>query len=201
VEVFKRDVREGYAKRFYALLNEVNTGQELLGKLIPKSERNGAAMRAYPLGILKDIEEIKRKNKIQASVTHQTEKSILAAEAIALTSHYFIYKKGNKNELIHFLFEYQNYRWNHNWKGEVKIDAIETVEAVLTILLSENSLKDMLQKSVAFGGDVDTVASLCLAVGSQMDEVINDLPDFLFENLENGKYGRGYLIKVDNKLF
>ncbi|MGB1217453.1 MAG: ADP-ribosylglycohydrolase family protein, partial [Saprospiraceae bacterium] len=201
VEVFHRDKRTGYAKRFYALLNEVKTGQELLDRLIPKSERNGAAMRAYPLGILKDIKEIKRKNKIQSSVTHQTEKAILSAEAIALTSHFFIQKKGNKNQLIDFLFEHQNQKWNHNHIGEVKINAIETVEAVLTILLSENSLKNMLQKSVVLGGDVDTVASLCLAIGSQMNEVENDLPNFLFDELENGNYGRDYLMQMGNKLF
>ena len=34
VEVFKREVRKGYAKRFYRLLKEVKSGEELLARII-----------------------------------------------------------------------------------------------------------------------------------------------------------------------
>ncbi len=57
----------------------------------------------------------------------------------------------------------------------------------------------MLRESVNFGGDVDTVASLALAIGSQMKEVENNLPKWLTEDLENGKYGRDYLISLDKE--
>ena len=51
VKTFKRDPRRGYAKRFYSFLSEIHDGQELLDKILNKSNRNGAAMRAYVLGI------------------------------------------------------------------------------------------------------------------------------------------------------
>jgi ADP-ribosyl-[dinitrogen reductase] hydrolase len=58
----------------------------------------------------------------------------------------------------------------------------------------------MLQKSVDFGGDVDTVASLCLAIGSEIAAVENDLPNWLFEELENEAFGRDFLIGLNEEL-
>src|SRR5882672_5394308 len=46
VDVFKRDPREGYSKRFFALLQECGSGDEFLAKIQPGSNRSGAAMRA-----------------------------------------------------------------------------------------------------------------------------------------------------------
>ena len=199
VEVFKRDVREGYASRFYQFLLSINSGEELLKKIIAKSERNGAAMRAYPLGILKTESEIIEKNAIQMAITHNTETAKIASEAIALTSHFFIYNKGNQQQLIEYLNDFQNYQWKANWQNEVTMNAVETVEAVLTILKNEISLKNMLLKSINFGGDVDTVASLTLAIGSQIKNVEKDLPTFLFEELENGDFGRDFLMQIENQ--
>ena len=199
VEVFKRDVREGYASRFYQFLLSINSGEELLKKIIAKSERNGAAMRAYPLGILKTESEIIEKNAIQMAITHNTETAKIASEAIALTSHFFIYNKGNQQQLIEYLNDFQNYQWKANWQNEVTMNAVETVEAVLTILKNEISLKNMLLKSINFGGDVDTVASLTLTIGSQIKNVEKDLPTFLFEELENGDFGRDFLMQIENQ--
>ncbi len=201
VECFKRDPRRGYAKRFYQFLTEIKDGAELLQKIHPKSERNGAAMRAYPLGILKDELEIKTKCRMQAGITHQTEKAMKAAEAIALTCHFFIHKKGEKDDLGMYLSDIQQYKWNTDWDGEVGVDALQTVEAVLTVLEQETTLTNMLKRSVNFGGDVDTVASLTLAIGSLMPSVQNDLPKFLYDDLENGAYGRDYMRKLDELLF
>ncbi|MFT6709404.1 MAG: ADP-ribosyl-[dinitrogen reductase] hydrolase [Flavobacteriales bacterium] len=167
VEVFKRDPRRGYAKRFQQFLTDIKDGQEMLDKIVAKSERNGAAMRAYPLGILKDEKEIIEKCDLQSSITHQTEKALLSPQAIALSNHYFIYKKGKKGNPTEYLQDIQQYKWKGDWSGEVKVNAIETVEAVITVLRKEHSLKEMLRKSVDFGGDVDTVAaSGCSPLGT-----------------------------------
>jgi len=200
VEVFKRDPRRGYAKRFYQFLLDIKDGQEFLDKIIAKSERNGAAMRAFPIGILKEEKEIIEKCDMQSSVTHQTDKALLSAQAIALTSHYFIYNKGEKSDLKEYLEDVQNYKWEGDWKGKVNVNALETVEAVLSILLQENSLTKMLKKSVDFGGDVDTVASLTLAIGKMSRETEDDLPSWLYKDLENDKYGYHFLKKLDEKL-
>jgi len=200
VECFKRDPRRGYAKRFYQFLTEIKDGAELLQKIYPKSERNGAAMRAYPLGILQDELEIKTKCRMQAGITHQTEKAMRAAEAMALTSHFFIHKKGQKDDLLAYLSDIQQYKWNVGWDGEVGVDAIQTVEAVLTVLEQETTLTNMLKRSVNFGGDVDTVASLALAIGSLMPSVENNLPEWLYDDLETGGYGRDYIRSLDERL-
>ena len=72
VSVYKRDPRPGYAKRFQSLLDEVSCGQELLTRLHPQSERNGAAMRSSVIGLLPDLELVKHLAALQASVTHNT---------------------------------------------------------------------------------------------------------------------------------
>ncbi|MEM7297433.1 MAG: ADP-ribosylglycohydrolase family protein [Bacteroidota bacterium] len=200
VTAFKRDKRRGYAKRFYAFLEEVGDGGELLRRIYPKSTRNGAAMRAYPLGVLKSEIQILEFAAIQAEVTHQTTEAITAAQTIALSSHYFIYQKGSKSELLPFLEDTLKMKWQTNWKTEVGVNARETVEAVLTVLIRANSLQEMLKKSVAFGGDVDTVASLTLAIGSLSEEVSNDLAQWMYEDLENGDYGHDYLVWLDTEL-
>ena len=200
VEVFKRDPRRGYAKRFQQFLIEIKDGQELLDRIVAKSERNGAAMRSYPIGILKDEKEIIEKSDLQSNITHQTEKALKSAQAIALINHYFIYQKGSKFDVKEYLQDIQKYNWKGNWKGEVKVNAIETVEAVITILVNEHSLADMLKKSVDFGGDVDTVASLCLAIGKMSSEVKDDLPKWLYKDLENNIYGHDFLVDLDSKI-
>lgn len=200
VAVFKRDPRHGYAKRFYQLLSEVQSGEELLAKIIPKSERNGAAMRAYPLGLLKTEQEILEKTAIQARVTHTTESAVQAAQAIALMSHFYQYQKGDRLQLPEYLADYQSITWRSDWMEEVGMDGVQTVNAVLTVLQQETQLSAMLLKSVAFGGDVDTVASLVLAIACQHPEVEDDLPQWLFDELENGLYGRDYLMNMDKKL-
>jgi len=200
LEVFKRDVRGGYAGSFYHFLTIVESGEEFLEKIIPTSERNGAAMRAYPLGIFKTENEVLEKAKIQAEVTHQTEKAVRAAEAIALISHFFFYKKGTKNELIDYLAEVQKVKWKTGWSGLVGCNAQQTVEAVLTVLTEGRDLQKMLHRSVDFEGDTDTVASLVLALGSLSNEFENNLPACFYEELENGTYGRDYIEELDKKL-
>ena len=61
-------------------------------------------------------------------------------------------------------------------------------------------MSDLLIDSVALGGDVDTVASLALAIVASSDEVENDLPHFLYDDLENKKYGKRFLQDLDNLL-
>lgn len=200
VEVFKRDPRRGYAKRFYKFLMEIKSGEELLRKIEPKSERNGAAMRSYSIGILGDENEIIERCDLQSSLTHKTEKALISAQAIALTNHFFIYDKGRKSELLDYLQDIQGFRWTGKWSGEVKVNAIETVEAVISLIISEDSLKEILRKSIEFSGDVDTVASLGLAIGKMSREINNDLPNWLYEELEEGEYGKSYLKELDERL-
>ncbi len=48
-----------------------------------------------------------------------------------------------------------------------------------------------------FGGDVDTVATIAMAAASCSDEYEKDIPNALIAGLENGRYGRNYIEKLD----
>ncbi len=89
VEAFKRDPHSGYAHKFYNFLQGVNDGQDFLDRIHNDSERNGAAMRATPLGIFSTREEVIKKCEVQAKITHNSFEGTSAAIAAALISHYF----------------------------------------------------------------------------------------------------------------
>jgi hypothetical protein len=53
---------------------------------------------------------------------------------------------------------------------------------------------------IAYDGDVDTVAAIALGPASCCGEIAQDLPGQLIDALENGSYGREYLISRDQQL-
>jgi ADP-ribosylglycohydrolase len=61
-------------------------------------------------------------------------------------------------------------------------------------------MSEILKKCISFSGDVDTVATIALASASWAKDVDQDLPSHLYEGLENGSYGRDYLIGLEAKL-
>ena len=200
VEVFKRDVRIGYAGRFFAFLISIKDGKEFLEKIIPTSERNGASMRAYPLGVLADENEILRRVEIQARVTHDTDEGVFSAQVVALSVHYFLYKKGPKADLEKYLKKLIPIDWDFNWEGKVNMRGREAVLAALAAIRKYDRLSAILIQSVEYKGDVDTVANLAMAIGSVAEEIDNDLPPFLTKQLEQGKYGRLFIKKLDLQL-
>ncbi|KZN44954.1 hypothetical protein N482_02845 [Pseudoalteromonas luteoviolacea NCIMB 1942] len=51
-----------------------------------------------------------------------------------------------------------------------------------------------------FGGDVDTISACALGIASLSEEYKNDLPRFLYDELENNDYGKDYLIERAKQL-
>ncbi len=200
VTAFKRDPRQGYASRFYEFLLSVNDGKEFLAKIQGTSDKSGSAMRVTPVGILPTIEQVIEAATIQAKLTHNSPNGINAAIAAALMSHYFLYRLGNKEELGSFLERYIPGSWSIPWNQKVSTLGWQCVQAAVTAIVRNDSLSDILQDCVAFTGDVDTVAAIALAAASCSQEVNLDLPLGLFEGLENGRYGRDYMIELDRKL-
>lgn len=200
VEVFKRDVRIGYAGRFFEFLKSIKDGKEFLEKIIPTSERNGASMRAYPLGVLNDEKEILRRAEIQARVTHDTDEGVFSAQVVALSVHYFLYQKGPKADLEKYLKKLIPIDWDFNWEGKVFMRGREAILAALAAIQKYDRLSAILIQSIEYQGDVDTVANLAMAIGSVAEEIENDLPPFLEKQLEQGKYGRLFIKKLDLQL-
>jgi len=205
VEVFRRDPRTGYSHRFYAFLREVETGQEFLEKMIPESEKSGAAMRAPPIGLLPDIDDVIHKTTLQAQLTHNTENGILAARASALLTHYFCHIAGSdypKNHVGNWLVYVLGGNWNQPFqKLKVGTSGIDCVHAAVTAVIISKTLTEILINSVNFTGDVDTVAAIAMAAASMSNEIENDLSPGLYYGLEETPYGRDYLHKIDNDLF
>jgi ADP-ribosylglycohydrolase len=200
INVFKRDERCGYAKKFYNFLKSVTDENDFLARIQPQSVRNGAAMRSVPLSIIKDKKELKYKAALQARITHNTFEGIISSQAVALIGNYFLYKQGKKKDLIDYLFKEVNYLFIDFKTGRIPCCAISTIDAVITVLQESDTLSQILNKSVLLGGDTDSVASIACGLATMSNEFINDLPDFLYDDLENEKYGKDYINKLDKDL-
>ncbi|MBD1922804.1 ADP-ribosylglycohydrolase family protein [Microcoleus sp. FACHB-831] len=200
VTAFKRDPREGYASSFYYFLLKIRDGNDFLAKIIPTSDKSGAAMRAAPMGVFSTVEKVIEAARIQAAITHNTPDGINAAIAAALMSHYFIYQLGRKRDLGKFLESHVSGEWSKPWQGKVKSKGWMSVRAAITAIERNNSMSQLLKDCIKYTGDVDTVAAIALAAASCSDEIAQDLPLHLTKTLENGEYGRDYIIELDNKL-
>jgi len=199
VEVFKRDAREGYAGRFYKFLTEIKDGTEFLAKINPASDKSGAAMRASPIGYFRNTKQVIEYSTIQAKLTHDTPLGISAAVASSLMAHYFIHDLGEKKDLQKFIESNLRGDWS-KWQGSVGAQGYMSVRAAITAIQEQNSLPEIIRQCVDFRGDVDTVAAIAMGAASCSKEIKQDLPQVLIDNLENGKYGREYLLMLDEKL-
>ncbi|MBI5931827.1 MAG: ADP-ribosylglycohydrolase family protein [Chloroflexi bacterium] len=202
VAAFKRDPHEGYAGSFHEFLQQVQDGVEFLAKIVPNSDKSGAAMRAIPIGIFSTIEEVVEQCTVQAAITHNTPDGIRAAVTAALMSHYFIYHLGPKVELGKFLDQHVpgSHLWSKPYVGKVKSKGWMSVQAAVTAVMRNNSMCDLLKDCIAFTGDVDTVATIALGAACNCQEITQDLPVHLIDTLENGPYGKEYIMSLDAKL-
>lgn len=208
VETFKRDERLGYANKFYDFLKEVNSGAEFLDRIRPNSTKSGAAMRAGPTGLFREVTEVLEQAKIQAKVTHNTSEAILAAQAVALMTNFFVFQRQTADEtkmvsntwvadwVQHHLPDYD---WSKDWEGWVDGSAISCAHAAITAVKNGTSYQDVLKRSIAMTGDVDTVAAIAMFATSLTD-LPNDLPQSLYDGLEDGEYGKRYLYALDGQL-
>jgi ADP-ribosyl-[dinitrogen reductase] hydrolase len=205
VEVFRRDPRSGYAGRFQRFLEMVADGDEFLARIRPHSAKSGAAMRACPVGVLPDLDEVLARTRIQAAITHDTPEGIGAACAAALMPHYFRHDLGPRADLGEFLCDHvpgvgPAWDWATPWTGSVGAPGWMSVRAAVTAVTAGTSLSDVLRRCVDFTGDVDTVATIALAAGSCAADLPQDLPAELIDGLETGTYGRDYLAALDARL-
>ncbi len=215
-EFLRGGKRKGYSASFQALLESgLTSGQELLAKIEPSSKRNGAAMRAVPLGVLKTVEEVLAVAEIQAKVTHNTHEGIFSARTVALMSHFALYEDKPLSGLADYCFErlplpdLQRFRkvFLHPWPGgpvqsnERDTVAITTVHAVMSLLTQSSCLMDLLKKALQLGGDTDSVAAIAWGIASSRYQN-ETLPEFLALELEGGspKTGAKYLCETSEAL-
>lgn len=202
VECFKRDPRKGYAKGFYNFLLKQSSGETFIKNIRPDSEKNGAAMRSVPLGLIENISKLKETCTSQASLTHNTKVGIDSSIIVALLSNYFLYNRGPKNELLDYIKSYYpEYPFEKEWTKPVQCHGIATVLAVFTAVMSTDSLNETLIKAVSFGGDTDSVASIACGIQECYTNHIDDFNNNLLITCEQGNYGLNYCLSLEDKLF
>ena len=188
--------RKGYSRKFQEILESVKTGEELLAVLKPTSEKNGAAMRAVPFGVIKSTNTLLNTSSLSASVTHDTEIGLFSSRAISLAAHYSFYDSGPLSAIREYILDnlpkedakFQSVV-SHPWDGTPVVGnsmgpvGLTTVAAVLTLVATKSSLMEMLRTAMVWGGDVDSVASIAWGIASSrmQDEA---LPIFFEESLE-----------------
>ncbi|OWP78761.1 ADP-ribosylglycohydrolase family protein [Flavobacterium oreochromis] len=200
VEVFHSDKRRGYSDRVYNALDRSKNGNEFMANLTFQSSGNGSAMRAYPIGFVKEIPTLLKLCEIQAKTSHNTTEGIQCAKRIALAVHFFRYGLDAKYNLIDFINKTLDENETYEIIAPIDMHGYPTTKAVIKLVSEATSMYNCLQEGINFGGDTDTVAALCMAILSVKKDGINDIPSFLYEELENGSFGKDYLIKIDNQL-
>ena len=90
--------------------------------------------------------------------------------------------------------------WSRPHRGKVGQDGGELVRAALGVLLDSKSLREVLIRSVALGGDTDTTAAVAMAPAAVSAELARDLPESLHAELEDGPYGLRFLASIDRRL-
>lgn len=200
VEVFHRDKRRGYSDRVYNALDASKNGNDFLKIIDNGSSGNGSAMRAYSIGLLKEIPQILDFCEIQAKTSHNTAEGISCAKRIALAVHFYKYQLGDKSSLIDFINDTLKEKENYKVTSPIDMHGYFTTQAVIKIVSEADSMRDCLKNGIDFGGDTDTVAALCMAILSQKKDCEKTLPKFLYDDLENGPYGKDFLIGLDRRL-
>jgi ADP-ribosylglycohydrolase len=200
VKVFHRDKRRGYSNRVYAALDESKTGNDFIRIIDKNSSGNGSAMRAYPIGLIKNIPKLLELCEIQAKVSHDTIEGIQCAKRIALAVHFYKYNLNKERNLIEFINTTLDENEVYEITSPIDMHGYPTTKAVIKIVSEATSMKECLKTAIDYGGDTDTVAALCMAILSQKEDCKKDLPAFLYDELENGEFGKDYLISLDNDL-
>lgn len=201
VKVFARDRRDGYSRRYQAFLEAHPDPIRFLDNIKPDAISNGSLMGAAPLGYVASLRQCAQAAGIQAMLTHSYQ-TIPYAQAIALSAHYFIYDLGPRSELVDFLREYAlDDPYPFRLAPPVKdMSAKATWRSIIEIITTYDDLTSMLRAAVEMGGDTDSVAAASLAIASCSKEVEQKLPARLVTGLENGDYGRDFLVAIDDQL-
>ncbi|HUU86189.1 MAG TPA: ADP-ribosylglycohydrolase family protein [Candidatus Glassbacteria bacterium] len=205
VDVFHRDYRQGYARGFQTFMEMTHSGQEFLDRISPNSDKNGACMRAIPVGALTHEEQVLRTAELQAKITHDTSGGIFSSQAVALVSHYALYDKGpmNKKELGRYLSQYFDMRpFEKKWTWEVVGPnlGVKTFHAVYELVTSGLSMMETLRQAILLSGDVDSVAAISCGIASFRDEG-KDIPEWMYWGLEPGRpYGVYFLQMLGEQL-
>ena len=213
LDAYKRDPRGGYSRRIRAALEDSNPRFpfEFLLKTKPAGfKSNGSVMRTMAIGLTPNTDEIIHNCMVHTSTSHGSMEALNATVAIALTVHYLYYiHKANGNP-VKDVSDYQTWMkekmgasydtvMDSYDDGELPCDGMKSAASAIRMVWEYDDLGFMLFKSIEKGGDVDTLAALSLGLGSLKGA--KPLAPIFYTDLENGKYGKDYIVELDKMLF
>ncbi len=202
LKTFKREdpPRTGYAKGFFNVLLNARDETDLIGTLLPHSFKNGGAMRAAPCGLLGTEQEAIDAAMWQASLTHATYEGMMAAAGTALlvwACRHGVPREHLSRYMIRFL---PGYPWFAPWIDPVGTQGMDAPHAALMAIQRYDNMRDILLHCIDYTGDTDTVATIAMAAASLHPDIEQNLPEHLFDDLEDGYYGRTHLQMINSKL-
>lgn len=203
-DCFHRDQRDGYSRGFQDILEKSKSASHMLEMIKPTSDKNGAAMRSVPIGVLADVNHVKYTAKIQAEITHDTLGGTSASIMVALMSHYALHTDLPLSGLPDWLRKHLPAVPDHflqPWPGGPVTDpevGVVTARAVMTTLAEDKTLLDVARRVIQWGGDTDSV--LAIAWGVASTRMKDELPPFFDIQLEGGQYGNRFLADLGDKL-
>lgn len=207
--------RTGYSRGFQTILERVGSGAELLSVLKPVSDKNGAAMRAVPFGVLPDPVQAMDLADRQARITHDTPEGRFSARAVALMAYYALQVPRPLSELPAYCLQHLPVEdvkrfgnvFRQRWSG-VPVRShpknpvsLTTVHAVVDLVAHQPSLIGILTQAIRWGGDTDSVAAIAWGIASCHHQS-EKLPIFLERDLEGGNRNTGaaYLVDLGTRL-
>lgn len=227
VEAYRRDPREGYSRETLAMLENSRDGEEFIASMTLEEKAgrmsDGSAMRAVPIGLFPGTGDVVRNAVLNSEVSHTHPYAVSASVGIALASHYFYYGKGPLNGIIGFIilhmeqictevceylravdaleeFDPETILGGYQDFGPPYTDAKPVLGAVLFMIKKHHGEPlQAIEETLSLGGDTDTTLSMILGI-IMAGHPTGILPEKLIENLENGRYGRDYLLELGKGL-
>lgn len=143
-----------------------------------QSYGNGGAMRCSPIAwYANSIEEIDNLIVKGISPTHNTESGRLGAQIVCYAIFYLRNGKSldetkkllTKNFNINLKQNIDEYRNQYTYTS----DSVETVRPALISLFNSKNYEDAIRNAVSFGGDTDTITTVCSAIS---EAYYNEIP-------------------------
>jgi len=214
LNAYKREFpyRTGYGSRVRLALTNSMSGIEFMNIAEPHQSSNGAIMRVLPCGLLGDPVQVQNAAVSQCLTTHIHHEAMDSARVLSLLVHSLIYNDEKYSFTKHFAWALKQCQFTSkhtmiskykDFPNGIPCDSYATVGAVVDVVTRSNNYKEVLINSVAFGGDVDSVAALAMGIASlcpHIKKVFTDKKGVLFSNLENGPFGRDYCVELDKKI-
>jgi ADP-ribosyl-[dinitrogen reductase] hydrolase len=226
-EAYRRDRREGYSRETLSMLENSRKGEEFIASMTREEKAarrsDGAAMRAVPIGLFPGTGDVIRNAIINSEISHSHPHAVSASVAIALASHYFYYERGPRKKIIEYIMLHMEHKWPNICSylkivndleefdpetilgeyadyGPPYTDAQPVLGAVLFIIKkhSDDPLR-AIRETLSLGGDADTTLSMVLGI-IMTDHPAGTLPEKLIRDLENGRFGRDFLLKLGKEL-